>query len=117
MLTWLFPPTDSGLLAFCVLTGLGVLAAIATGRSFAASWSPLWLVVPAMIALAAAVHFLHYALFRENLMSAYYYGVTLLIMLIFASLGYRSKRAAQMGSQYRWMFRNEGMFWRDRPQH
>ena len=117
MLAWLFPQTDNGLLAFCVLTGLGALAAIATGRSFAASWSPLWLVVPAMIALAAAVHFLDYALFRENLMSAYYYGVTLLILLIFASLGYRSKRATQMGSQYRWMFHNEGMFWRDRPQH
>ena len=117
MLAWLFPPTDSGLIAFCVLTGLGTLASIAAGRSFAASWSPMWLVVPSMIALAAGVHFLHYALFQENLASAYYYGVTLLILLIFASLGYRSKRAAQMGSQYRWMFHNEGMFWRDRPQH
>jgi hypothetical protein len=77
----------------------------------------MWLVVPAMIALAAAVHFLHFALFQENLTSAYYYGVTLVILLIFACLGYRSKRASQMGSQYRWMFHNEGMFWRDRPQH
>jgi hypothetical protein len=114
---WLFPPTDSGLIAFCVLTGLGVLASIATGRSFAASWNPLWLSVPAMIALAAAVHFLHYALFQENLLSAYYYGVTFLILLIFSALGYRSKRAAQMGSQYRWMFHSEGMFWREQPQH
>ena len=114
MQAWLFPPTDSGLIAFCVLTGLGTLASIAAGRSFAASWSPMWLVLPSMIALAAGVHFLHYALFQENLASAYYYGVTLLILLIFACLGYRSKRAAQMGSQYRWMFHNEGMFWRDR---
>ncbi len=114
---WLFPPNDSGLIAFCVLTGLGVLASIATGRSFAASWSPLWLIVPAMIVLAAAVHFLDYALFQENLLSAYYYGVTFLILLIFSALGYRSKRAAQMGSQYRWMFHSEGMFWRERPQH
>jgi hypothetical protein len=111
---WLYVPTDSGLLAFCVLTGLGVLASIATGRSFAAGWSPLWLVVPAMIVLAAAVHFLHYALFQENLTSAYYYGVTLLILLIFASLGYRSRRSHQMGTQYRWMFQSEGLFWRER---
>jgi hypothetical protein len=117
MLAWLFPPTDSGLLAFCVLTGLGVLASIATGRSFATSWSPMLLIVPAMVVLAAAVHFLHYALFQENLLSAYYYGVTLLILLIFCALGYRSKRAAQMGSQYRWMFHSEGMFWSERPQH
>ena len=117
MLAWLYAPTDSGLLAFCVLTGLGALAAIATGRSFATSWSPLWLVLPAMLALAAAVHFLHYALFVEALGSAYYYGVTFLILLIFATLGYRAKRSAQMGSQYRWMFHSEGMFWRDRPQN
>jgi hypothetical protein len=111
---WLFPDTASALTAFCVLTGLGVLAAIATGRSFASSWSPLWLIVPAMVALAFAVHFLHYALFEEDLKSTYYYGVTFLILLIFAALGYRSKRALQMGSQYRWLFHNEGMFWGER---
>jgi hypothetical protein len=111
---WLFPDSESGLIAFCVLTGLGVLAAIATGRSFAASWSPIGLIVPAMAALAAAVHFLRYALFQEDLSSAYYYGVTLLILLIFAALGYRAKRALQMGSQYRWLFHNEGMFWSER---
>ena len=54
-------------MAFGVLTGLGFLASLATGRSFATSWSPLWLIVPAMLALAAAVHFLHYALFQEEL--------------------------------------------------
>ena len=57
------------------------------------------------------MHFLHYALFQEELTSAYYYGVTFLIVLIGAALGYRSKRALQMGSQYRWMFHSEGMFW------
>ena len=115
MLTaWLYPDTDTALLAFCVLDGLGVLAAVATGRSFAASWSPLWLIVPAMLALGFAVHFLHYALFEEDLASAYYFGVTFLILLIFAALGYRAKRALQMGSQYRWMFHTEGMFWSER---
>ena len=114
---WLYPETDTGLLAFIVLTGLGVLASLATGRSFATSWSPLWLIVPAMLALAAAVHFLHYALFQEDLSSLYYYFVTFLVLLIGAALGYRSKRARQMGTQYRWMFYTEGMFWTDRPQY
>lgn len=113
--SWFLPetaPVEIGLRL--AVDFLALLAAIATGRSFAASWSPLWLIVPAMIALAAAVHFLHYALFTEDLFSAYYYGVTLLMLLIFAALGYRSKRALQMGSQYRWMFHNEGMFWSER---
>ncbi len=116
MLTWLLPETDGvaiGLRLFIDL--LAFLAAAATGRSFAASWSPLWLILPAMLALAAAMHFLHYALFEEDLGSAYYYGVIFLILLIGAAAGYRSKRALQMGSQYRWMFYTEGMFWSARP--
>ena len=34
-----------------------------------------------MIALAAAVHFLHYALFQEDLLSLHYYLVTFVILL------------------------------------
>jgi len=118
MLAWLLPETESVAIGLRLLIDfLALMAAVATGRSFAASWSPLWLVAPAMIALAAAMHFLHYALFMEDLGSAYYYGVIFLILLIGAALGYRSKRAAQMGSQYRWMFQSGGMFWRDRSQH
>ena len=112
---WLYPQTGGGLLAFAVLTGLGFLASLATGRSFATSWSPLGLIFPAMLALAAAVHFLHYALFQEELGDVYYFLVTFLVLLAGAALGYRSKRADQMGTQYRWLFHAEGMFWRERP--
>jgi hypothetical protein len=114
---WLLPETDAvaiGLRLF--IDFLGIMAALATGRSFASSWSPLWLVAPAMIALAAGLHFLHYALFTEDLFSLYYYAVTFIVLLIFAALGYRAKRALQMGSQYRWMFHAEGMFWSARAQ-
>jgi len=117
MLSWLLPETDGvaiGLRLF--IDFLGVAAAVATGRSFARTWSPLWLVVPAMIALSAGIHFLHYALFVESLTSGYYYGLTFLINLIAATLGYRSKRSQQMGTQYRWMFHSEGMFWSERSQ-
>ncbi len=118
MLDWLLPETDGvaiGLRLF--IDFLGISAALATGRSFASSWSPLWLTVPAMAALAAGVHFLHYALFQEVLLSPYYFGVTFLTLLIFAALGYRAKRALQMGTQYRWMFHTEGMFWSERARH
>ena len=117
-LAWFFPETSAVEIGLrLAIDFLGALAAIATGRSFAASWSPLWLIVPAMLALAAAVQFLHYALFQEELASPYYYGETFLFLLIFAALGYRAKRALQMGSQYRWMFHNEGMFWSERSSH
>ncbi|MDE3177989.1 MAG: hypothetical protein KGM15_17960 [Pseudomonadota bacterium] len=117
-MAWLLPETDSvaiGLRLF--IDFLGILAALATGRSFASSWSPLPLVLPAMAALAGGVHFLHYSLFEEVLLSPYYYGATFVVLLIFAVLGYRAKRALQMGTQYRWMFHNEGMFWRERARN
>src|SRR5579875_247679 len=114
---WWLPETDSVEVGLRLLIDfLGLAAAVATGRSFAASWSPLWLVVPATLALAAGIHFLHYALFQEDLASLYYYGATWLALLVFAALGYRSRRAQQMGSQYRWLFHAEGMFWRETTQ-
>ena len=118
MLAYLLPETDAveiGLRLF--IDFLGLCAAVAAGRSFAASWSPLYLVVPSALALAAGLHFLHFALFSEDPATGlYYYAVTALAALIFAALGYRAKRALQMGSQYRWLFHTEGMFWTPRPQ-
>jgi hypothetical protein len=103
---------DYGWLAFIVLDGLGAAAASSTGRAFASSWSSRLVLVPAMIALAAAVHFLHYALFQEDLDSLYYYVVSLIIMLVAAFLGYQFKRVKQMSTQYSWAFQSAGLSWR-----
>jgi len=111
---WIWSESDYGWLAFFVLTGLGAAAATATGRAFAQSWSPRLLVLPAMIGLAAAVHFLHYALFQEDLLSLYYYLVTFVVLFVAASLGYQTRRARQMGSQYSWTFEQHGLTWRAR---
>ncbi len=118
MLSYLLPETDTvEIVLRLFIDGLGILAAVATGRSFAASWSPLALVAPSSLALAAGLHFLHYALFSEDPATGlYYYLVTWLAVLAFAALGYRAKRALQMGSQYRWLFHTEGMFWTRRAQ-
>jgi hypothetical protein len=111
---WIWADGDYGWLAFFVLDGLGAAAAAATGRAFATSWSSRLLIVPAMMALSAAVHFLHYALFQENLASLYYYVVSLIIMLIAAFLGYQFKRVKQMATQYSWEFVSAGLTWRAR---
>ncbi len=111
---WLWASTDYGLLAFIVLDALGAAAAVATGRSLAKTWSPFWLVIPSMVALAAAVHFLHYALFQEDLSSIYFYVVTFILLLIASLLGYQAMRSRQMGTQYSWAFRSAGLSWRPR---
>jgi hypothetical protein len=103
---------DYAWLAFFVLNGLGAAAAAATGRAFATSWSSRLLIIPAMIVLAAAVQFLHYALFQEDLTSLYYYIVALIVLLIAAFLGYQFKRVKQMSTQYSWAFASSGLTWR-----
>ncbi len=105
---------DYGFLAFLVLTGLGAAAAFATGRALAGGWSPLWRIAPAMVALAAAVQFLHYALFQEELLSLHYYLVTFALLLAMAWLGYAAMRARQMATQYSWAFERNGLRWRAR---
>ena len=111
---WIWPDHDYAGLAFVVLTVLSAAAAVATGRAFARSWSPRWQIAPAMIALAAAVQWLHFALFQEELLSLHYYLVTLVILLAAALYGYHSTRAGQMATQYSWAFEKVGLSWRSR---
>jgi hypothetical protein len=106
--------SEYGFLAFFVLDGLGAAAAFATGRALAGGWSPLWRIGPATVALAAAVRFLHYALFQEELLSLHYYLVAFALLLAMAWLGYASMRARQMATQYSWAFERIGLRWRAR---
>ena len=111
---WIWDVSDDwGWLAFLVLTGLGAAAAVATGRAIARGWSPRLIVVPAMLGLAAAVHFLHYALFAEEF-SLYYYLVGFVVLFVAASLGYQTMRARQMATQYSWLFESNGVSWKSR---
>jgi hypothetical protein len=110
----LWPDSDYGLLSFLILTILAAAAAFATGRAMASGWDQRWRIFPAMIALAAATQFLHYALFQEELLSLHYYLVTLVVLLVVAWLGYSSMRARQMATQYSWAFTRSGVTWKAR---
>jgi hypothetical protein len=98
----IWPATPYGLPVFLLLTLLGVLAAIATGRALASVWEPVWRIVPSMVMLAAGVRFLHFALFKEMLLSPHFYLVTLAILLLASWVSYTWKRATQMARQYPW---------------
>ncbi|HYC25782.1 MAG TPA: hypothetical protein VEC58_07075 [Roseiarcus sp.] len=107
--------TDAGPYIFLLLTVvLGGAAAIASGRALAKTWSPAWLIAPYMAVLSAAVRFLHFALYQEELLSLQYYIVTLVIALAAAYGGYRAMRAGQMATQYSWAFEKAGLNWRAR---
>ncbi len=86
----------------------------ATGRALASGWNPQWRIAPAAIALAAAVQFLHFALFQEELLSLHYFLVTLVLLALAAWIGYARMRSRQMATQYSWAFEQTGLTWRAR---
>jgi uncharacterized membrane protein YeaQ/YmgE (transglycosylase-associated protein family) len=110
----LWADNDFGFLAFIILGVLGAAAAFATGRALASGWSPQWRIVPAAVALAAAVQFLHFALFQEDLLSLHFYVVTLILLLLAGWVGYMRMRSRQMATQYSWAFERVGISWRAR---
>ena len=63
-----------------------------------------------MLALAAAVRFLHHALFAESFFSPHYYLVDYAVLAVAAGLGYRRMRARQMVQQYGWSYIEQGLF-------
>ena len=87
---------------------LGTLGGIATGRAFAGTWKPLATLPFALLVLAAAVRFLHYALAGEDLLSLQFYIVSLVFVALGAAYGFRAKRTEQMCRQYPWLFAKSG---------
>ena len=106
----LFYEEDSLGVFLLVTVVLGGGAAWLAGRAIAATWRPWWHVAFYMLILATAVRFLHFALFDATLLSAHYYLVDLAVCLAFGFLGFRTTRAAQMVTQYRWINMRSGAF-------
>ena len=102
-----------------VFIGLTVIigggAAFLAGRALALKWRPLWQLVIYMLLLAAAVRFLHYALYQEVFLSLKNYIVDYITMIVAALLGYRLTRVQQMVTQYYWLYERAGLFsWREK---
>jgi hypothetical protein len=94
---------------------LGGGAAFMTGQAVAQTWrSPVQLVVY-IVGLAAAVRFIHYALFGGTLLTLQYFIVDLVILLIIGGFAFRVVKVAQMVAQYAWLYERQSLFsWRNR---
>ena len=96
---------------------MGGWAAWMTGRAVALTWRPVWQCVAATLVLAAAVRFIHFALFEGTLRSLHYYLVDAAVVTAIGLLGYRVTRARQMTTQYRWLYERTGpLTWREKRQ-
>jgi len=99
-----------------LVTGiLGGGAAFLAGRAIAQTWRPFWHVVIYMALLGAAVRFVHFALFEGTLLSPASYTADTLYLLLLGALAWRMTRAAQMATQYYWLYQRTGpLTWRER---
>ena len=104
------------LLQVVLVTGvIGGSAAFLAGRAIAGTWRPFWHVVAYMVLLGAAVRFVHFALFEATLLSPASYAADTLYLLLMGALAWRMTRAAQMATQYYWLYERTGpLTWRER---
>jgi uncharacterized protein DUF6867 len=92
---------------------LGGGASWLAGRAVAATWRPWWQVLFYMLILGAAVRFIHFSLFGGTLLSLHYYAIDSAVCLTAGVFGFRSARATQMVTQYRWLNAPDGVLgWR-----
>jgi len=107
---------EESLLQVALVTGvLGGGAAFLAGRAIAQTWRPFWSVVVYMAMLGAAVRFVHFALFEGTLLSPASYLADALYLVIVGALAWRMTRAAQMATQYYWLYERTGLLtWRRR---
>ena len=105
-LSWLWEVSFTEFLFVTLL--LGGAAAWLTGRAMASTWQPNWLLAIYLAMLAAAVRFIHFALFHGTLLSPWYYVVDLIVLLIIGFTGKRFTRAGQMVRQYGFAFARAG---------
>lgn len=104
------------LLQVLLVTGvIGGGAAFLAGRAIAQTWRPFWHVLIYMAMLGAGVRFVHFALFDATLLSPLSYAADTLYLAAVGSLSWRMMRAAQMATQYYWLYERTGpLTWRER---
>jgi len=108
---------SESLLQIALVTGvIGGGAAFLAGRAIAQTWRPFWNVLLYMAMLGAGVRFVHFALFEATLISPASYLADTLYLVIIGALAWRMTRAAQMATQYYWLYERTGpLTWRERP--
>ncbi len=103
----LYEETSVLFFAFVTLL-LGGAGAWMTGRACAMTWRSPAILFVYILALAAAVRFVHFSIFEGTLLSLHYYIVDAIILVIIGFVGYRYVRTSQMVRQYYWLYQRSG---------
>jgi len=84
--------------------------AFMTGQALAATWRPLWQVIPYALLLGAADRFLGFALFGGPLLSPAGWLLDSAVLIAIGMLTYRRTQVRRMADQYPWLYVRTGPF-------
>lgn len=94
---------------------IGGWTAWRTGKSVAEGWQDMGTVVLYTALLGLGIRFIHHALFAGTMFSLQYYVVDTLVLLVFATAGFRFYRTKQMTSNYYWLYEKVSPFsWKNK---
>lgn len=94
---------------------LGFWTAWRTGKAVAEGWQEYPTVVIYTLLLGVVMRFLHYALFQGPFISPFFYVIDVVLLLIFATAGFRVYMTRQMVSRYYWIYEKTSLFsWKKR---
>ena len=89
---------------------IGGWTAWRTGKSVAEGWQEMGTVVLYVALLGLGIRFIHHALFGGTMFSLQYYIVDTIVLLLFATAGFRFYRTRQMTSNYYWLYEKASPF-------
>jgi len=94
---------------------LGGGAAWIAGHTLANNWRPFWQTLLYLLLVAAAVRFVHFALFQADLFSPSAFVCDAAFLVLAGGLSWRMARVKRMVQQYGWLYERSGpLAWRKR---
>ncbi|QRM56515.1 DUF6867 family protein [Sinorhizobium sp. BG8] len=94
---------------------MGGWTAWRTGKACAENWQSFGRLFVYVLLLGVAIRFIHHALFEGSMLTFQYYFVDTVILLLFATAGYRFYRTRQMTNIYYWLYEKASPFsWRSK---
>ncbi|HXV28774.1 MAG TPA: hypothetical protein VD840_00425 [Sinorhizobium sp.] len=89
---------------------LGGWTAWRTGKSVAENWQTVSRLLVYVALLGLGIRFIHHALFGGTMFSLQYYIVDTVVLLLFATAGFRYYRTKQMANNYYWLYEKASPF-------
>ncbi len=89
---------------------MGGWTAWRTGKSCADNWQSFKTLFFYVLLLGISIRFIHHALFGGTMVTVHYYIVDTIVLLLFATAGYRFYRTRQMTQMYYWLYEKVSPF-------